>query len=68
VGLPDLITDDLAGYERLAVTLGRNPARVASYTRYLAEHGRSSALFDVPQIVRDLEDGLHRLAVAARAA
>jgi predicted O-linked N-acetylglucosamine transferase (SPINDLY family) len=66
VGLPDLITEDLAGYERLAITLGRNPARVASYTRYLAEHGRNSALFDVPQIVRDIEAGLERLALAAR--
>ena len=66
VGLPDLITEDLAGYERLAITLGRNPARVASYTRYLAEHGRTSALFNVPQIVRDIEDGLERLAWAAR--
>mgnify|MGYP000219838635 CR=1 FL=1 len=66
MGLPDLITEDLAAYERLAITLGRNPARVASYTRYLAEHGRSSALFDVPQIVRDIEDALAPLALAAR--
>ncbi len=67
-GLPDLITEDLAGYERLAITLGRNPARVASHKRYLAEHGRTSALFDVPQIVRDIEDGLERLGLAARTA
>jgi hypothetical protein len=31
VGLPDLITDNLADYERLAITLGRQPARVASH-------------------------------------
>ncbi len=68
VGLPDLITDNLADYERLAVTLGRNPARVASHKRYLAEHGRRSALFDVPQIVRDIEAEFERLALAARAA
>jgi hypothetical protein len=30
VGLPDLITDNLADYEKLAITLGREPARVAS--------------------------------------
>jgi predicted O-linked N-acetylglucosamine transferase (SPINDLY family) len=68
VGLPDLITDDLAGYERLAVTLGRTPARVVSYKRYLAEQGRSSPLFDVPQIVRDIEAGFERLALTARGA
>jgi predicted O-linked N-acetylglucosamine transferase (SPINDLY family) len=67
VGLPDLVTDDLASYERLAITLGRTPARVASYKRYLAEHGRSSPLFDLPQIVRDIEAHFERLALAARA-
>ena len=66
VGLPDLITDSLEGYERLAVTLGRNPARVASYRRYLAEHGRASPLFDLPQIVRDIEQAFEALALAQR--
>jgi predicted O-linked N-acetylglucosamine transferase (SPINDLY family) len=68
VGLPDLITTSLADYERLAITLGRTPARVASYRRYLAEHARASPLFDVPQIVRDIEAEFQRLALAARAA
>ncbi len=67
IGLPDLITDNLADYERLAVTLGRQPARVASYKRYLAEHGRSSPLFDLPQIVRDIEAEFERLALQHRA-
>jgi len=40
---------------------------VASIRRYLAEHGRSSALFDLPQIVRDIECAFERLALAARA-
>jgi predicted O-linked N-acetylglucosamine transferase (SPINDLY family) len=68
VGLPDLITDNLGHYERLAVALGQHPARVASYKRYLAEQGRNSALFDLPQIVRDIEAEFERLALAARAA
>jgi predicted O-linked N-acetylglucosamine transferase (SPINDLY family) len=67
VGLPDLITDNVGHYERLAVALGRNPARVASYKRYLTEQGRSSPLFDVPQIVRDIEAAFERLALAHRA-
>ncbi len=68
VGLPDLITETLADYERLAVALGRTPARIASYKRYLAEHARTSKLFDVPQTVRDIEAHFERLALAARAA
>ncbi len=66
VGLPDLITETLADYVKLAVTLGREPARVASYKRYLAEHGRQSALFDLPQLVRDIEAAFEPLALAAR--
>jgi predicted O-linked N-acetylglucosamine transferase (SPINDLY family) len=66
VGLPDLITETPADYVKLAVTLGREPARVASYKRYLAEHGRQSALFDLPQLVRDIEAAFEPLALAAR--
>ena len=68
VGLPDLITESLADYERLAITLGRTPARVASYRRYLAEQGRQSALFDLPLLVRDIEAAFEPLALAARQA
>ncbi len=66
VGLPDLITETLADYERLAVAIGRAPQRAASYKRFLAEEGRRSPLFDVPQIVRDLEAEFERLALAFR--
>jgi predicted O-linked N-acetylglucosamine transferase (SPINDLY family) len=66
VGLPDLITGTLAEYERQAVAIGRTPARAASYKRYLAEHGRSSALFDLPLLVRDIETEFERLALAHR--
>jgi predicted O-linked N-acetylglucosamine transferase (SPINDLY family) len=66
VGLPDLVADSLADYEKLAVALGRQPQRVASYKRYLAEHGRRSPLFDLPQIVRDIEAEFERLALASR--
>ena len=57
----------LADYERLAVLLGRHPARVASYKRYLADHGRGSPLFDLPSIVRSLETAFERLALKHRA-
>jgi predicted O-linked N-acetylglucosamine transferase (SPINDLY family) len=67
VGLPDLVTESIAEYERQAIRLGREPARIASYKRYLAEHGRQSKLFDMPGLVRDLEAGFERLALAARA-
>ena len=66
IGLPELVTENLADYEKLAVTLGRQPSRVKSIRRYLSEHGRSSPLFDLPQIVRDIETEFERLAFEAR--
>ena len=66
VGLPDLITTTLADYEKLAVAIGRTPLRAASYKRYLADEGRRSPLFDVPQIVRDIEAEFERLALEHR--
>ena len=67
VGLPDLITTTLAEYEQRAVQIGNQPARAASYKRYLAEYGHSSPLFDIPGIVRDIEREFERLALEARA-
>lgn len=55
VGLPDLVTFSLQDYERQAVLLGQNPQRLASYKRYLKEYARSSRLFDIPSLVKDLE-------------
>lgn len=66
VGLPDLITTTLSDYEKLAVNLGRQPLRVASYKRYLADEGRRSALFDIPGIVRAIEDAFETLALSHR--
>lgn len=66
VGLPDLITFSLAEYEQRAVQIGQNPGRAASYKRYLHEQGRSSALFDMPAVVRAIECEFERLALAAR--
>jgi len=66
IGLPELITDSLADYEATAVRLGRQPARIASLKRYLAEEGRRSPLFDVPARVRDIEAAFARLALQAR--
>jgi hypothetical protein len=41
---------------------------VASYRRYLAEHGRQSVLFDIPRFMRGYEAELERLALQHRAA
>lgn len=58
VGLSDLITFNLQEYETKAVQLGRNPKRVASHGRYLAEQRVCSDLFDMAQLVHGLEHAL----------
>ena len=68
VGLPDLVTHSIADYEKLAITIGQQPLRAVSYKRYLSEHGRSSPLFDLPQVVRDIESAFEKLALEARGA
>ena len=66
VGLPDLITGSLAEYEQRAIQLGREPQRVQSYRRYLAEHARQSRLFDIPTLVGHMDDAFETLALAER--
>jgi len=66
VGLPDLVTYSLAEYEQRAIQIGQQPARAASYRRYLEEHGHASPLFDIPGMVRDLEAQFESMALAAR--
>lgn len=58
VGLPDLITYSLADYEEKAVQLGNNPRRLESHRRYLNEFRLQSDLFDLPKLVKDIEDVL----------
>ncbi len=68
VGLPDLVSYSLQEYEQRAVQIGQNPARAASYKRFLSEYGRSSTLFDVPGMVREFEGKLEALALEKRRA
>ena len=55
VGLPELVAGDRVQYEELAITLARDPARLAALRRRLAEARSKSPLFDTAGFVRDLE-------------
>jgi protein O-GlcNAc transferase len=55
IGLPELVTADLAHYERLAVELARSPDKLTQVRRKLAEHRTTWPLFDTPRFVRNLE-------------
>jgi predicted O-linked N-acetylglucosamine transferase (SPINDLY family) len=59
IGLPELVTTHLADYEALALTLARDPARLASYRTRLAQNRRTASLFDMARFARALDDLLH---------
>ena len=56
VGLPELVTNTSAEYERLILKLAREPDLLAALRRRLAEGRATAPLFDVVQFTRDLED------------
>ena len=55
VGLPELVTHDLAAYEALALDLAREPDRLAAYRSKLLENRVTAPLFDTRDYTRALE-------------
>jgi protein O-GlcNAc transferase len=54
-GLPELITENAADYEALALALARDPARLRALREKLASARATAPLFDTPRLARDLE-------------
>lgn len=54
-GLPELVTDSLASYEALALSLARDPAALFRLKDKLALHRGVSPLFDTERFTRHLE-------------
>ncbi|HET9754787.1 MAG TPA: tetratricopeptide repeat protein, partial [Myxococcales bacterium] len=59
IGLPELVTTTLADYEALALSLARDPARLAALRARLEGNRRSAALFDMARFARALDALLH---------
>jgi protein O-GlcNAc transferase len=55
VGLPELVTDNLADYEALALSLARDPGRLAVVKAKLAANRLSYPLFDTVRFTRHIE-------------
>ena len=55
MGLPELVTESLTEYEELALTLSRDPGRLAAIKAKLARNRETEPLFDTPRYTRDLE-------------
>jgi protein O-GlcNAc transferase len=55
IGLPELVTESLAEYERTASMLAQNPDKLAAVRAKLACNRDIKPLFDTPRFTRDLE-------------
>jgi len=55
-GLPELVTTSAEEFVRLAVELGKDHARLKSLRNKLAKNRANCILFDMPLLVRELED------------
>ncbi len=55
IGLPELVTDTLAGYEALALELAKTPAMLAAIKARLASQRLTMPLFDTDRFRRHIE-------------
>lgn len=55
IGLPELVTDDVAAYERLALALARDPQRLKQLKAKVEANRLTTALFDTGRLCRELE-------------
>ncbi len=61
IGLPELVTDNFADYEALALRLAREPQTLAELRARLAANRHTYPLFDMARYTRDFEDGLEAI-------
>jgi len=61
IGLPELITESFADYEKLALELATQPALLKSYRDRLAANHPTHPLFDMAAYARDFEDAMERV-------
>ncbi len=61
MGLPDLIADTLQDYERKALALAGDPARLKALREILVRHRATAAPFDLPRSTRSIEAAYARM-------
>ncbi|OGA21843.1 MAG: hypothetical protein A3I02_13020 [Betaproteobacteria bacterium RIFCSPLOWO2_02_FULL_67_26] len=60
-GIPELVTDSLDRYERLAIELATTPERLQAIRRKVQQNRDSCPLFDTPRFVRNLEGAYEKM-------
>ena len=67
MGLPELVTRDLPGYEALALALACDPARLESFRARIQKNRLSSPLYDTDGFRRSIESAYLRMLEISRA-
>jgi len=62
--MPELVTETAAAYEKLALDLATDPARLAAIKRKLADNRMAAPLFDTERSTRDIEAIYEQLSVS----
>ena len=62
IGLPELVTTNLADYESVAIALGRDRNRLSEIRNHLQQNRLTHPLFDTPRLLRALESALFSVA------
>jgi predicted O-linked N-acetylglucosamine transferase (SPINDLY family) len=65
VGLPELIAENLADYESLAIRLAREPQILKNFRQRLEENRRSAPLFDTARTTRAIEAAYEKMMAGA---
>ncbi len=55
LGVPELIAEDFAAYEQLAITLARDPQRLREIRTKIESNRLTTPLFDTSRLCRELE-------------
>jgi protein O-GlcNAc transferase len=66
VGLRELVADDLAGFEAMAVEIARDPARIADLRERLVAARDDAPLFDTEELTRQVEALYQSVVTASR--
>jgi predicted O-linked N-acetylglucosamine transferase (SPINDLY family) len=60
-GMPELVTESLAEYEKAALALARSPQRLIALRQKLQDNRDASALFDLPKLTGNIEAAYARM-------
>ena len=61
IGLPELVTRNIQGYKKLAVSLANDRDKLSALRNRLAENRKTKTLFDTPGYVHNLEKAFKKI-------